>query len=336
MRFSVLIALLLVSLGCAQTAVVQCWEPAQIDVRGMKRLMVAEFAGTHGEQISAELSSRLWDNDFYTIVDRTELSSPVQNVSFYERQSFDTLLAEARKAEVDGVIVGRVVEYRSQDREVRASEAPENAGDESSDRRRRGGGSFPADTGTVLIREGQVAIEFRLIDVQTGDVRVSKLIARQVSERVSTTDPDAPVEQTQLNTLAGLCLDEIVQMLAPHESSCEIQLAKADFWTRGSRLSNKGLQLVEKGDWVSAIRCWEQAIAENPRNHAALFNLSIAAARQQDYDTAERYALEALQLEHSECYTAGLSQIRSRRAALVRANDQRDARVASNDDLFWQ
>ena len=141
-----------------------------------------------------------------------------------------------------------------------------------------------------------------------------------------------PSQEELINQLTETCLEEFVRMLAPHRRPCEMELASCEFWVKGRQEVRAGTKWALAGDWSRAEENWRQAIAVNPHNHAALFNLSIAAARRQDYSTAETYALSALRVEHKDCYTAGLEQIRERRKACEQATAQRESRLSASTD----
>ncbi len=337
MRSSVLLMFLIfMTVGCAHTAVVECWEPAEIDVAGMSRIVVIDFSGEQGSAIASSLSARLWENEFYTVLDRSELATGIQTASFSENPSLQEILDSARSSEIDGVVLGSVVEYRCDDQILKSASLNFFQEQESNNDFERAGLDVEVESNEVLLREGSVTIAFRFVDVETGEVRASKQVSKHFTNRSTNGHQDIPSQGAVLEMLTRECLDEVVQMLAPHESSCEMQLATCNFWTKGSREFKKGLKSARNGDWSGAEKFWQNAIAENPENHAALYNLAIVAAKRQDYDLAEQFALDALKVEHKECYTTGLGKIRERRTAWSRANDQRDARVVSAGETFWQ
>lgn len=324
------------TVGCAHTAVVECWEPAEIDIAGMSRIVVIDFTGDHGSAVASSLSARLWENEFYTVLDRSELGAGIQTASFSENHSLQGILDSAKDSDIDGVVLGSVVEYRCDDEVLGSTNVNFFHEDESNDDFERAGLDVEVESNEVLLREGSVTIAFRFVDVQTGEVRASRQVSKHFSGRSVNGVDDIPGRGEVLEMLTTECLDEVVQMLAPHESSCEMKLATCHFWTKGSGEFKKGLKSAGKGDWSGAEEHWQNAIAENPENHAAMFNLAIVAAKRQEYDLGEQYALDALKVEHKECYTAGLGKIRERRTAWDRANDQRDARVVNAGETFWQ
>lgn len=322
--------------GCAHTAVVKSWEPAEIDASGINRIAVVDFTGEKGSEIASALSARLWDNDFYTLVDHSEFSSEIQPASYSDHQGFHGLLASAKGAGVDAVIVGSVIQFSCEDNILSSTELDIHSYANSKSRESGAENSLLIESEEVLYREATVTIAFRLVDVETGEILASKQISKHTQGEMKLGENSLPEKGRMLDQLLTDCLDEIVHMLAPHEMTCEMKLATCDFWTKGSGHVKEGSKLASKGRWDEAKHAWDKALLENPDNHAAFFNLSIAAVRNQNYDAAEEYVLEALKIEHKACYTAGLEKVRERRSALSRANEQREARVINSNDSLWQ
>ncbi|MEW4489635.1 CsgG/HfaB family protein [Thalassoglobus sp. JC818] len=328
MKSAILFLILAISTGCSHTAVVHCWEPAEIEVKGMHRIVVTDFVGDKGQGIAGSLSALLHDNEFYTIVDSSELQSTIVSVGYQDRPSMDDLISSARSAGVDGIIFGEVIEYDCNDQVLRTSELNVLTQDALDDNL-FDSTEFDARTNESLLREGSVTLAFRLVEVETGEVLAAKSVNRNFSGRLDSGSAQLPSRGELLHELTESCLQEFVNMMAPHERPCEMSLATCDFWVKGYRDVRSGVKWALADDWKKAEASWQQAVKENPQNDAALFNLSIAATRRQDYFTAETYALDAIKAEHKDCYTAGLEKIRERRKACEQANAQRDSRVTS-------
>jgi tetratricopeptide (TPR) repeat protein len=90
----------------------------------------------------------------------------------------------------------------------------------------------------------------------------------------------------------------------------QVALARSRWCQRGQALVRKGSDLAGSGHWKEAKAAWEQALAINPSNHAAAYNLALAYASQHDYPRAEEYAIQAINLKHTDLYADGLEQIR--------------------------
>lgn len=338
MRCFCLLALFsLLTSGCIRTAVVKFWEPAAIDVSSLNQLAVLEFQGNEGKSIAATLSSQLWENEFYTIVDPAPLSRELQLASYEEGGihdvNFHEFLAPARAQGIDGVVMGEVVEYQCQDQQVRRVGMAISSGGTPN---RSGAGGIGGEFRENVVREGVVTISFRLIDVETGEIRAAHQVSHRYTGDSEVVAGKLPSQAEVLDGLTQKCLEEIVEMLAPHEATCRIQLATCDVWTRGRRDVKEGNRHAIEGDWELAEKQWQAAVDKEPRNHAALFNLAVAADHRHDYAAAEEFAMQALRLQHKTCYTSGLDTIRSHRGAAEKSEEQRDARAVTSMEEEWR
>ncbi|WP_437224804.1 CsgG/HfaB family protein [Planctomicrobium sp. SH661] len=331
----------MISCGCIRTAVVKFWEPAAIDVCSMNRIVVLEFAGDQGKSVATSLSGQLWQNEFYTVVDQNELSQELQLASF-SRASGDEInlheiLGPARAQGIDGVLMGEVIDYHCEDKHVRRTAlAASSGGGTIGQNRLASGGGVGVEFRENLVREGTVTVAFKLVDAETGEIRAAHQVSHHYTGESELGPGKLPTRSEVLDTLTQKCLADIVGMLAPHEATSQIQLASCDVWTKGRREVKEGNRHAEIGQWDLAEQQWNTALEIEPNNHAAMFNLSIAADHRHDYALAEQLAMQALRLQHKTCYTAGLDEIRKHRSAAEKAEEQRDARVATAVDEIWR
>ena len=164
--------------GCATTAPVSAWRPAEIDVEGMRKLAVLDFSGENGAAVSAALTTRLWENQFYSLVDQAELS-PVRVASAVGSENQVTpadYFDSARNRSIDGIIVGDVIEYRCDDHVLTNTDI--HLGTDRAKNNRRGTERQGVDVGVshnqTVHREATVSIAFRLVEVDTGNVRATR------------------------------------------------------------------------------------------------------------------------------------------------------------------
>jgi hypothetical protein len=300
--------------GCAHTASVTYWRPAELDVPGLHRLAVAPFAGDHGHEIAQLLESRLWDEGSYSVADHSDLGPAILAAGF-PQDDIDhpsNWLSAARSAGIDGIIVGEVLEFgvvTAKSNWAGTSSQPMN------DAPQRG----------APVRTARVELALRLIDVQTGEVCSHRQIRREAAPGGSGGRPAA--EQQLLTDLARDCLEEFMGDLTPRPATAEIQLAAGEWFWRSRRELQHGIRLARQGQWDRAATAWERVLDRDPANHAALYNLAVAAAQHQDFVAAEDYAMQALRAHHTDCYARGLDQLRQFRAEADRIARQRQAQV---------
>jgi curli biogenesis system outer membrane secretion channel CsgG len=318
--------------GCAITAPATAWQPAQIDVDGMQQLCVIEFSGEHGRSVAAALTARLWENEFYTLVDAADLS-PIRVASASgiagAVQPAD-YLDSARGEGVDGLIVGDVIEYRCDDQILSSTDVHVSTGQTSDSEHdlHSSGTDFGVSHTQTIHREASVSIAFRLVEVETGKVRATRKTTQTFQGDFGPDSTRLPARGDVLDELTQKCIDEFVAMLAPHEVVLQFPLARSHLFQRGQTLVAKGNDFARRGRWDEAIAAWQQAIQINPSNDGALYNLAMAHAAQSDFCQAEDYAIRAMNLKHRDLYADGLDQIRSLAAAHEQTLRQRQqARV---------
>lgn len=175
----------------------------------------------------------------------------------------------------------------------------------------------PGDTNSLTV-------QYQLIDTRTGESLCRNEVHCLINERESR----APAAEAQ-QSLIQRCGYELVSQLTPQCGACSIKLATPGWTERGSISTRKGIRYAEQGQWKEAIACWENARRTNPNSDSAIFNLAIAAASQNEYDTAEELAMEAIRLRHSDCYEAGLERIRQQRTQFETASSQGGAKLTS-------
>ena len=281
------------SCGCAQTAKVTYWRPAEVGAPGLQRLAVMPFAGERGADFAGLLESRLWDEDTYTVVDQSELGPAILPAAFPQEEISDwpQFVAAAQQAGVDGIILGEVLEI---------------------------------GVGRSL-RDARVALSLQLIDARSGEVCASREIRREGAVRTGEGPP--PSEEEVLNQLAQGCLEEFMGLLVAQPATAEVGLAAGEWYGASALKIRRGIRLARQGRWDDAEVLWHEVLSRNPTNHAALYNLAVAAGQRQDFVAAEDYAMQALRQRHTDCYAKGLDQLRQFRADADRIARQRQGQV---------
>lgn len=313
--------------GCAITAPATAWRPAEIDVSGMQRLSVLQFSGEGGRAVSAALTNCLWENEFYALVDSTDLI-PIRVASASGAaggvQPAD-YLDSARGHDVDGLIVGDIIEYRCDDQVLNSTDV--HVGSSHGENKRRGvehsGVDVDVSRNQTIQREATVSVAFRLVEVETGNVRASRKTTHHYQAQSTPSGQPLPTRGEVLDELTQQCIDQFIAMLAPHEVTLRLPLARASLFQRGQALVSKGNDFARRRRWEEATAAWQQALDINPTNDAARYNLAVAHAARQEYTQAEEQAIQAMNLKHRDLYADGLEQIRNLAADYERTMSQR-------------
>lgn len=302
----------LVFTGCAHTARIQCLQPADVDISDIRRVAVLDLSGDGGEVAASAVEERLWSSELYDLVEASDVWPVAQTAATSELSDADLerLLRSAEATAIDAVLTGSVLRYECHE------QAAADAGAGRWWKWRDDSGNA---TGVQLSAE--VEVEFRLIGVDGGETLVSRRCKRSVTEAYPES-PSATERDQLLEELTQSCVDEFLAVVTPHEVPVEMRLADCPWYQPGGRLVRKGIKLARQGRWDDAEELWLKAVERNPRSDAALFNLALAAAHRHDFDTAEDYAMQALRLRHTECYTLGLEEIRRQCTAYETARQQ--------------
>lgn len=280
--------------GCAHFAKIPTWRAAAVPVNGVETVAVLPFEGEWGNRVAEEVSDAFSESGAYTIVSVDSFPPSPTAGQGESTPSLDQLLVAARKADVDAVLVGTIL--------AEEPHPPEEVARKSFSRK-------------ANPRNRSMTVDYRLVDTRTGETLSQN--------RISCLEPELKTVDEQVQqTLIQRCGLEVVSQLTPQCGACSIALANCAWTERGGISVRQGVRAAEKGNWGSAVKSWEAALRVNPENDAAIFNLALAAASEGDFENAEERALEALRIQHSDCYEQGLETIRQQRSQFEDASRQ--------------
>ncbi len=314
--------------GCAQTATVRYWKPAELDAPHVSRIAIAEIEGDHAAEIAVALRERL-DGD--EAAESAGFQFGVRTAGGETSNRSEPRYTLCRPEDADAIIAGRVLEYGCSD------QLPSHSllGTLEGDRPTEPEDAIPSATpGELKVREAVVKIELELVDVCSGDVLAARTVKRHKEWGV-TPKCRVPEDNEVLQSLTAECLDDFIAVLRPQSMQEQVELADGDWyeWT-GFRI-RRGVRLARRGRWSEAEQVWQAVLDAAPENDAALFNLAVAAAQRQSYDEAEEFAMQALRVRHTTCYATGLDQLRRFRADAERIERQQQPPIVAASHRAW-
>lgn len=316
-------------LGCAPRAKLQVWRPAEQDIAGVEKLAILDLAGQDqsGRIARSALVAQFAENRHYTLVDPAVLAQHRPITLADGSPDEGAALEAARNAGVDAILTGQVVSYNVFDDEQHDSHISFGG---SGGGNKKSGASFSAfgvgiDNNNTLTREASVSLAVKLIDVQSGQVLAARQAAHSYNGKVVNGDGNLPTRERILTELLQDCSKDVVHLIAPHYTPTEVVLAR-QYYGAGLSDLRRGNSLASKGDWQGATAAWEKARAANPKNHAAIYNLAVAAEARQDYPGALRLADEALKNYGSSLYHEGRKQMEHQQTLYLAAARQVDAK----------
>lgn len=338
MRYSALLVLLAASslTGCAQTATMHVWKPAEVEVGGIERLAVLDFRGLHqsGQIARSALVSQFWERDFYKLVDQSELMGaiPSEGGDLAGPPEVHVALNAARQIGVDAILVGDVVSYQASDDVT----TDQRFGFFNSDERDGGKSSanlmgFGYENNETVNREVSVSLAFQLIECESGEVLAAQQSSYTETGQMRNGEGYLPARERALTECMHRCARDVVNMITPHEVPLEAKLAGGGFFGKAGGQIRRGNAYASKGEWQTAEQHWRAALQLAPDNHAALYNLGLAYQARSDYVRAEEFFNQALAGKRSSDYSLALARLKINRDDYRVAMSQKNHR--SLDDV---
>jgi tetratricopeptide (TPR) repeat protein len=243
----------------------------------------------------------------------------------------------ARAIGVDAVLCGQVVSYNVVD-DLQTDHHVELGGSSSKNAKTgesSSGVGFGLDSTQTLTREASVSLAVKLIDVRTGELRAARQFAHTFHGQRVNGQGELPTREAILTKLLNECSQDAIRMIAPHYVPQQVTLAR-QYYGKGLSDVRAGNKLAVQGKWPDAVRHWEAAVRENPQNHAAEFNLAVAAEARQDFPAARQHVEAAIKsyaaTEYQKAkarinrgeqqYQAALAQAQSRATAIAARQSQ--------------
>ena len=292
-RLAAIVAALItaVQVGCATTATMTAMKPAEVPLGTVRSVAVLPFSGPPDVARTARqaIVSQLGADKLCTIVDPQEFESFAPSPLQIGSGPIDNQIAmeTARRMNLDAIIVGRLSRRNHS---------------------RFGSGS------TVLIGDPvvTVAVEFQMIDVRSGRVLASHRVETSHTGELSK-EPGRPDSEPQvIERLIATSAREAVALIVPHDTTVQVPLAGQTFG-KGLFAVRAGNRLAREGDWETAARRWQEALAADPENGAAMYNLGLAREAAHDFDEAARMYAAATALDESERCQKALQRVEQHR-----------------------
>ncbi len=312
-------------LSCSMTSqiVVKVQKPAAIYLPGVKKIAIADFSGPDrsGSQIATMVQSMLMSTHYFDIMERSELRRILeeQNLGLSGVVDETTAARVGKLLGVDALIFGEVTTYKVE---------PDERGVEKV-RRKVGTGRYEwveqknIFTGkkkkvkkeimkTVLvdqhyrIRRGTVAINFRVVGVETGKLLAARSDSKSYSSGKvvegswKTLKPKGEI----LADLSRALCQKFVHLIAPYYVTEKrvIEPGRGDI--------KVGMKYAQAGLWPEATEAWKRAVVEFPKNPAAFYDLGLSYEVQGMLDKAEKAYQSAVRLKQKKLYMEALARIR--------------------------
>ena len=311
--------------ACSQKVMINVTKPAQYNVSDIKRIAIFDFNGpaNSGQLMSSKFINHLWKSQYFSIMERKELNKILDEHALQMSGIVNdsTVVEFGRILGVDGIIVGDVTAYNFSDRRGR-EKVKEKVwkGDYETDK--NGNVIFVTEgrkkvkkklyveelvDRDFITRTVSFAAGFRLISVETGEIRASDSDSRSNSHKYYPHKDKLPSGDQMLDAMAESVVSRFIPLIAPY------QVAVSKEFDEDNDQVDLGIEYAQKNLWDKAEQIWQAEADKDPQNSAAIFNLGIAAEVMGDLERAEQLYDQALSVEPKDLYMEALSNIRQRK-----------------------
>ncbi|MGQ9560036.1 MAG: CsgG/HfaB family protein [Candidatus Oleimicrobiaceae bacterium] len=324
-----LLVLLVITLQCASSRVaVPVTKPAQVDIAGIRSIAIVDFTGPEnsGAIASSMLTSRLFESAFFHLVERERVLQILEEHKLAMAGVVDAATAKevGRLLGVDALIFGEVTAYSLEPDQVGTEKVERKVGTGQYRTVRRGNKEVREEImKTVLvdqeyrIRRGAVGVTFRMVKVETGELLAVKSNTKSYDSGkvVAGRGTLKPREQILKDLLSGV-VEEFARQIAPYVVVERRPIEK------GKGMMTVGRKYAQRGLWAEARDAFAQAVASQPRDAAAHYNLGLALEVLGDWDKAEAEYQRAIRLQAKDIYLDALARVRTARQEAARLRKQ--------------
>ena len=318
--FFLFISLLTIIFACGPTLVsTRVHKPAEINVKGIKKIAIVDFngPGNSGNLAASLLTTELLNSHFFQIFERSKIDMILEEHKLAQSGVVDESTARqiGQLLGVDALIFGEVVSFRVE---------PDQTGTEKVEKK-VGTGKYRIVTRnkkkvreeikkTVLvdqhyrIRRGTVAVTFRTVNIETGELIASKAKSKSYdSGKLIEGRGRLKPKDAILHDLMSDIVKDFARQIAPYSVIEKLALES------GKGPIKVGVQYARNGLWDEAINAFKTAVRQQPQNSNAHYNLGIAYQVVGDFDNAEKEFNKAIALKNKNLYFRALSNVKKHR-----------------------
>ena len=319
-------------------------ERANLQIPAVTRLAVVDFDDPTrrgvGPAVGNVLVSQLASQGYYQIMERGKIQSVMREHAFNMTGAVDpaTIKELGGLLGVDAIITGEIVAYNVETN-LRTEMVEKKVGtgqyQEVEKKKPFSDKTYKVKEEimkTVLVPEertsksGTVSINYRMVDIASGKVAVSK--THNASSQRSYKD-NIPGDEQILSQLLEKVTEAFVNDISPHYIAVAKRLLKPK-----SDPAESGAAYARQGEWRRAAEIWERLAAANSRDAALWHNLGVAYEAMGQIETAEQNYGKALALEpQNQLYIGNIAQLRNAfRGSLPSENQQANVAVENGQN----
>jgi hypothetical protein len=225
-------------------------KPAEVNLKGVKRIAILDVAGDGGDELEGLLTEQLTASKRFDVLERAQIDKVLTEQGYTVKGDFqegDVKLGQLVPA--SALVSGKVIE----------STYKENLSKEASTCMTIDGKKHPCVNFT---RSGKATLQtqVKVFDTTTGKILAAKVL-KSASER-KTTSTDAPPEPIDGSAMISDCRrsvsDEFLHLIAPYSVQEKVQLVE----TSDLPDLNQGNEYLKRGDNQTAVELYGKAVAK--------------------------------------------------------------------------
>jgi hypothetical protein len=317
-----LIIIFLVSCAGPSIVSVRVQKPAAIHLPGIRKIAIVDFQGQArtGSQVATLVQSDLMKTKYYDILERDKLKRILEEQSLAMSGVVDqeTAVEIGKLLGVDAMIFGEVTMYQVEpdERGVEKVEKKEGTGRYKWVEKKNIFGKKRKVKEEIMktvlvdqhyrIRRGTVAINFRVVGVETGQLLAAHSDSRSYNSGkvVEGSRKTLKAKGQILADLSKEICSDFVHLIAPYFAHVKRTIE------HGKGNIDVGVKYAESDLWNEAMGAWENAVVETPEEPAAYYNLGLAHEVLGDLDRAEALYERAMKMRQKRLYMEAMRRIR--------------------------
>jgi len=272
--------------GCAAPSVtLMDTRPATVYVEGFRRIAVLDFQGEQGALASQLVQQELQHTGRFVLIPQVALQAAAREPLQDSSGRVKQYIAveAAQRLQADALLLGTVIRLDS-----------------------RINGGFKIDSPTAGAQ-----LQYELVEARTGFLRDTNTLRWETF---------VGREKSAIEPSLAICARQLARRLAPHDEPIEVPLA---VWGWRQGLVDERNSWAANGDWEQAKRCWHDALASESKNHAAIYNLGVAAEARGDFASAHALYQQAAEVQSDNRYLVGIERAVRRGEQIQLAQQQR-------------
>jgi len=292
--------------GCAPSARIPVLKPAEINLRGLDKIAVGNISGNIGPLVGDLLTSRLFESDKFTVVDR---------------QNLDRIMSEHR-LNLSGTVDP---DTASEMGKLTGAACLITGNSQMNYEFKRWTGKAWKDKQGKWHRlynvkgTANVKSTLKVIDLTTGQIMAVKSISKSdsASDWQDNQWPQNPDKDSLVSSAVDSMMDTFMKMIAPYTVYVQVTFEKSDLPE-----SEAGVTFAKQGLWKDALIQFKAAKDAVPSEPGLWYNLGLAYEYNFKYRHAIEAFKEAIKIEPSKKYFTEISNVKRLQAERKKLEQQ--------------